>query len=92
MFRKGKALGELGNTERAEKILEDLANKSPSGVCICDFLCSQRLDSGNIDAAAANAELTRLRSVDKERERQHDQKIRGLFSLQNLLELRQRCL
>jgi len=92
MFRKGKALGELGNFERAEKVLEDLAKKSPSGMCFSDFLCFQRLDSGNIDAAAANAELTRLRSVDKERERQQDQKIRGLFSLQSLLELRRRCL
>jgi len=30
MFRKGKALGELGYYERAAKVLEDLKTKNPS--------------------------------------------------------------
>jgi hypothetical protein len=32
MFRKGKALGELGFFEKAEKVLEELKTKSPSGL------------------------------------------------------------
>jgi hypothetical protein len=32
MFRKGKALGELGFFEKAEKVLEELKTKNPSGV------------------------------------------------------------
>jgi tetratricopeptide (TPR) repeat protein len=31
MFRRGKALGELGYFERAEKILEELIKESPAG-------------------------------------------------------------
>ena len=31
MFRKGKALGELGFFEKAEKVLEELKTKNPSG-------------------------------------------------------------
>lgn len=37
MFRKGKALGELGYYERAEKVLEDLKTKNPSGECSYAF-------------------------------------------------------
>ncbi|EGN98899.1 hypothetical protein SERLA73DRAFT_181622 [Serpula lacrymans var. lacrymans S7.3] len=62
MFRKGKALGELGFFEKAEKILEELKKKNPS------------------DAAMVDAELTRLRSADKERQKAHDQKLRGFLS------------
>jgi hypothetical protein len=32
MFRKGKALGELGFFEKAEKVLEELKTKNPSGL------------------------------------------------------------
>jgi hypothetical protein len=32
MFRKGKALGELGFFDKAEKVLEELKTKSPSGL------------------------------------------------------------
>ncbi|KAI0065329.1 TPR-like protein [Artomyces pyxidatus] len=59
MFRKGKALGELGFFERAEGVLNDLVKKNPS------------------DATVANTELSRLRAIDKERERQHNQKLKG---------------
>jgi pentatricopeptide repeat protein len=31
MFRKGKALGEQGFFEKAEKVLEDLKTKNPTG-------------------------------------------------------------
>ncbi|KAI0319226.1 hypothetical protein OF83DRAFT_1055364 [Amylostereum chailletii] len=65
LFRKAKALGELGYFERAERILEDLARKSSTAHAA--------------DAAAANAELTRLRAIDKERERKHNQKLKGAF-------------
>jgi hypothetical protein len=32
MFRKGKALGELGFFDKAEKVLEELKTKSPTGL------------------------------------------------------------
>jgi len=59
MFRRGRALGEQGFFERAEKILEELIIESPT------------------DAPAATAELKRLRAIDKEREKVHNQKMRG---------------
>ncbi|KAH7930201.1 TPR-like protein [Leucogyrophana mollusca] len=62
MFRKAKALGELGYFEKAEKILEDLKKKSPS------------------EGPMADAELARLRAADKERQKAHDQKMRGWLS------------
>ncbi|KAF8486065.1 hypothetical protein DFH94DRAFT_710122 [Russula ochroleuca] len=62
MFRRGKALGEQGFFERAEKILEELIKESPA------------------DAPAATAELKRLRAIDKEREKVHNQKLRGWLS------------
>lgn len=36
MFRKAKALGELGYFERSERLLEDIASKSPAGK---DHIC-----------------------------------------------------
>ncbi|KAH9994812.1 hypothetical protein BJV77DRAFT_993225 [Russula vinacea] len=62
MFRRGKALGEQGFFERAEKILEEIIKDSPA------------------DAPAATAELKRLRAIDKEREKVHNQKLRGWLS------------
>ncbi|KAI0254939.1 hypothetical protein BJV78DRAFT_805597 [Lactifluus subvellereus] len=62
MFRRGKALGEQGFFERAEKILEELIKQSSA------------------DAPAATAELKRLRAIDKERERIHNQKLKGWLS------------
>ncbi|PCH42203.1 TPR-like protein [Wolfiporia cocos MD-104 SS10] len=62
LFRKAKALGELGYFEKAEKILEDLLKKNTA------------------DAPAINAELARLRAVDKEREKAHNQKLRGFLN------------
>jgi len=61
MFRKGKALGELGYFEKSEKILEDLLQKNPS------------------DAPTINQELTRLRAVERERERAANQKFKGFL-------------
>ncbi|GBE87965.1 hypothetical protein BKA93DRAFT_793376 [Sparassis latifolia] len=65
LFRKAKALGELGFFEKAEKILEDLLQKNPS------------------DAPAINAELTRLRAIDKVREKVHNQKFKGFLNREN---------
>ncbi|KAN0124587.1 TPR-like protein [Lactarius tabidus] len=59
MFRRAKALGEQGYSERAEKILEELIRQSPS------------------DAPAATTELRRLRAIDKERQKVHNQKLKG---------------
>ncbi|TFK45861.1 TPR-like protein [Heliocybe sulcata] len=61
LFRKGKALGELGYFEKSEKILEDLLQKNPS------------------DAPIVNHELTRLRAVEKERERVANKKFKGFL-------------
>ncbi|PPR05792.1 hypothetical protein CVT24_006847 [Panaeolus cyanescens] len=36
MFRKGKALGEQGFFEKAEKVLEDLKKKNPSDAALAD--------------------------------------------------------
>jgi tetratricopeptide (TPR) repeat protein len=39
IFRRGKALGEQGYFERAEKILEDLIKESPAGkLASCDLV------------------------------------------------------
>ncbi|EED81198.1 predicted protein [Postia placenta Mad-698-R] len=62
LFRKAKALGELGFFEKAEKILEDLLKKDEA------------------DAPTLNAELARLRAVDKEREKAHNQKFKGFLN------------
>ncbi|KAI0950989.1 hypothetical protein AcW1_008149 [Taiwanofungus camphoratus] len=62
LFRKAKALGELGYFEKAEKILEELLEKNEA------------------DAPAINAELTRLRAIDKEREKAHNQKFKGFLN------------
>ncbi|KAI9461615.1 TPR-like protein [Lactarius psammicola] len=62
MFRRAKALGEQGYSERAEKILEELIKQSPA------------------DAPTATAELRRLRAIDKERQKAHNQKLKGWLS------------
>ncbi|KAJ6531926.1 TPR-like protein [Mycena capillaripes] len=61
MYRKAKALAEMGYFERAVKLLEDLKSKSTA------------------DAALAEAELTRLRALDKERERANNKKLKGFL-------------
>lgn len=38
MFRKGKALGEEGFTEKALKVLQDLQQKSPAGLLLSSWL------------------------------------------------------
>ena len=38
MFRKGKALGELGYVEKAEKVLKELLKKNPAGIITDDVL------------------------------------------------------
>jgi len=81
MFRKGKALGELGFFEKAEKVLEELKSKSSSGLflvtCIIppNFFC---LIVPILDAPGATAEIARLRAIDQVREKAHKQKLKGL--------------
>ena len=85
MFRRGKALGEQGFFERAEKILEELIKESPAGkLCCCDIggMLWRHTSNSQIchsDAPAATAELKRLRAIDKEREKVHNQKLRGMY-------------
>jgi len=62
MFRKGKALGEMGFFDKAVKILEEVKEKNPT------------------DAAAVDAELSRLRIIDNERERVNKQKLKGFLN------------
>jgi len=62
LFRKGKALGELGFFEKAEKLLSDLLAKDSA------------------DSVAIQAELVRLKTMDKEREKAHNKKMRGWLS------------
>jgi FK506-binding protein 8 len=91
MFRRGKALGEQGFFERAEKILEELIKESPPGklsllrplVACCGATTLPHPTHQNIicysDAPAATAELKRLRIIDKEREKVQNQKLRGMY-------------
>ncbi|GLB40369.1 putative bone development [Lyophyllum shimeji] len=62
MFRKGKALGEMGFFDKAVKILEEVKEKNPT------------------DAPAVDAELSRLRAIDNERERANKQKLKGFLN------------
>ncbi|KAF8656273.1 hypothetical protein AX16_002709 [Volvariella volvacea WC 439] len=61
LYRKAKALGELGWSEKAEKILEQIIKESPP------------------DADAAQKELEHVRAAAKERERVHNQKMKGFL-------------
>jgi tetratricopeptide (TPR) repeat protein len=89
MFRRGKALGEQGFFERAEKILEELIKESPAGKLALWRSCRHTVVSSVVvsdpffrlcdsDAPAATAELKRLRVIDKEKEKVHNQKLRGM--------------
>lgn len=62
LFRKGKALSELGWFERGEPILLDVRKRNPG------------------DAPTIDAELTRLRAIEKERERKANQKMKGWYN------------
>jgi tetratricopeptide (TPR) repeat protein len=85
MFRRGKALGEQGYFERAEKILEELIRESPAGklallrscLACCGVVSDPQLCGP--DAPAATAELKRLRVIDKEKEKVQNQKLRGVY-------------
>ncbi|KAH7884441.1 hypothetical protein F5I97DRAFT_1889571 [Phlebopus sp. FC_14] len=62
LFRKAKALGELGYFEKAEGVLAEVKKIAPN------------------EAPMVDAELSRQRTADKERQRVHDQKMRGWLS------------
>jgi hypothetical protein len=81
MYRKGKALGELGYFEKAVQILEQLKKESPNGKLLCKYgFIVHNIDLNRIDAPSAEAELTRLRAIDKARERKANQKLKGWCS------------
>ncbi|KIK96779.1 hypothetical protein PAXRUDRAFT_825579 [Paxillus rubicundulus Ve08.2h10] len=62
LFRKAKALGELGYFERAEVVLAEVKKVAPN------------------EAPMVDAELARQRAVDREKQKMHDQKLRGWLS------------
>ncbi|KIJ66980.1 hypothetical protein HYDPIDRAFT_174285 [Hydnomerulius pinastri MD-312] len=62
LFRKAKALGELGYFEKAEVVLTEVKKVAPN------------------EAPMVDAELARQRAADKERQKVHDQKMRGWLS------------
>ena len=85
LLRKAKGLGEQGYFEKAEKILNDLLASDPDSECI--VLARSYpwfIESFTIDKAAVEAELTKLRAADKERERVHNQKFKGIYLPINL--------
>ena len=79
IFRKGKALGELGYFEKAEKLLEGLAVRDVNGLSDQVKLCFRYYDLTLfcLDAPKINQELSRLRAIDNEREKQNKDKMRG---------------
>jgi len=84
MFRKGKALGEMGFYEKAVKILEEVKEKNPSGAYISAvYAPSLMITSFFSDAAIVDAELSRLRVIDNERERVNKQKLKGTDIISN---------
>ncbi|KAG1753381.1 hypothetical protein EDB19DRAFT_1668984 [Suillus lakei] len=62
LFRKAKALGELGFFEKAETALNEIKKVAPN------------------EAPMADAELARQKTMDRERQKVHDQKMRGWLS------------
>ena len=77
MFRKGKALGEQGFFQKAEKVLEDLKSKNPSGV-YSDMSSWCSIGSPCLsDKELVDQEIKRLRVIDKEREKVHRQNMKG---------------
>ena len=78
MFRKGKALGELGFVERAERVLNDLLKKNPAGTSLVSDLQIPRFYIFiSTDAPTINLELNSIFAKDKEREKKHNAKFRG---------------
>ena len=85
MFRKGKALGELGFFDKSVKVLEELKSKSPAGMlylarriyptCLMSMLCSRIFCI--LDAQMASAEIARLRVIDQAKEKANNQKLKG---------------
>lgn len=77
MFRKGKALGELGFFDKSVKVLEELMSKSPAGrlylTCRIYPTCLMSI----LDAQMASAEIARLRVIDQAKEKANNQKLKG---------------
>ena len=80
MLRKAKALGELGYFERSQRLLEDIISKSTTGKDIYLDDVSYTDSRIPLDAPAAQAELARLRALDKQREKKTNNKMKGVWS------------
>jgi len=84
LFRKAKALGELGYFEKAETVLNEIKKVSPSGELYLDSLQSISLTNEYAllvvpypETPMVDAELARQKAMDRERQKVHDQKMRG---------------
>lgn len=79
MFRKGKALGELGFFEKAEKVLEEVKTKNPTGTLSDNILpgLNSVFNKSNTDAPGVTAELARLRAIDQAKEKANAQRLKG---------------
>lgn len=78
MFRKGKALGELGYFEKSVKILEEVKAKNPDGT-LSNQLYLTFVTHANryADAAIVDAEVARLKVIDDAKDRANKQKLKG---------------
>lgn len=81
MFRKAKALGEIGFYEKAYKILEQVKRINPAGLVVPSFIL-QPLTNMHQEGPTVDAEIARLRAIENERDRAHNQKLKGWPELQ----------
>jgi hypothetical protein len=77
MFRKGKALGELGFFEKASKVLNDLKTQNPPGMQSAPIKEETLPKVFPTDATIADQEIARLKAIDDEKERVHKKKLKG---------------
>lgn len=77
MFRKGKALGELGFFEKASKVLNDLKTQNPPGMESAPIKEEILPKDLSTDATIADQEIARLKAIDDEKERVHKKKLKG---------------
>lgn len=70
-------MGEQGFYEKAVKILEDVKERNPTGQQDDFVLPLQHSEPCSTDAALVDAELSRLRIIDNQREKANKQKLKG---------------
>ncbi|KAG6842361.1 hypothetical protein C0991_010651 [Blastosporella zonata] len=85
MFRKAKGLGEQGFIEKAIKLLEEVKEKNPSGQHV-GSVCLRILNFEALDATICNNELSRLRILDKKRDKENKEKLKGEQLLEHVVE------